>query len=191
MITGIVLSGGLGRRMGGVDKGLQLFQGRPLVHWAITRFRPQVDRLLINANRHPEEYAALGYRVVGDAVPGFVGPLAGLHAALTIAADDLVASVPCDAPFLPTDLVARLLAGLISAEAMVAVARTPQRLQPVFTLCRREVLANLTAFLAGGGRKVGQWLATVPVAEVTFDDATAFENFNTPDQLADCAPGVH
>lgn len=184
MITGVILSGGQGRRMGGVDKGLQLFQGRPLVYWALERFRPQVDRLLISANRHQTEYAAFGYPVIGDSLPGYAGPLAGLHAALSVARDEWVASAPCDAPFLPTDLVARLLTGINAAEAVVAVARTPQRMQPVFTLCRRQVLPDLTEFLASGGRKVEQWLATLPVAEVAFDDATAFENLNTSNQLA-------
>lgn len=174
--------------MGGVDKGLQSLNGHPLLHWVVKRFRPQVDQLLINANRHQTEYAAFGCRVISDTIPGFVGPLAGLHAALSVSNDNLVACVPCDTPFLPADLVARLLTGLSAADATVAVARTMQRRQPVFNLCRRQVvLPQLTEFLTSGGRKVDHWLSSLSVVELLFDDASAFENINTADELLRCA----
>ena len=183
-ITGVILAGGLGRRMGSLDKGLLALRGRPMVAWVIERFGPQVDELLINANQHGERYAAFGQRVVPDQIPDFAGPLAGLHTALQAATHPLVATVPCDSPFLPADLVVRLLQALTVNGADLAVARTFDRPQPVFSLCRRQVLPSLTEFLAGGGRKADRWQAAQKMVEVAFDDqAEAFENINTRDDL--------
>ena len=183
-ITGVILAGGLGRRMGGIDKGLQELRGRPLAAWVVERLAPQVDELLINANQNTERYAAFGHRVVADQIPDFAGPLAGLHAALTAASHPLVATAPCDSPFLPADLVSRLFSALTANEADLAVARTFDQPQPVFCLCRRSVLPHLTEFLAGGGRKIDRWYTTLKVVEVSFDDeADAFENINTREEL--------
>jgi molybdopterin-guanine dinucleotide biosynthesis protein A len=183
-VTGVVLAGGQGRRMGTVDKGLVLLHGRPMVQHALERFAPQVDEVLINANQHVDQYAAFGFPVVADAIGGFVGPLAGLHVGLTRAAQALVATVPCDSPFLPADLVARLLEALQSKDAELAVARTFDRPHPVFALVRRSVLPHLTRFLEGGGRKIDAWYATLKTVEVAFDDeADAFRNINTIDEL--------
>ena len=183
-ITGVVLAGGLGRRMGGVDKGLVVFGGRPMVERVIERLRPQVDELLINANRHADRYAAFGFPVVADEIAGFAGPLAGLHAALSRARHPLVATAPCDSPFLPADLVERLRAGLLGTGAQLAVARTFDQPHPVFCLCRRDLLPHLTAFLEDGGRKVGSWYAMLKVVEVRFDDEeAAFRNINTRQEL--------
>ncbi len=184
-ITGVILAGGLGRRMGGVDKGLQLLQGRPLVAWVAKRLAPQVDALLINANRHPDHYAALGFPVVPDQIEGFAGPLAGLHAALAGAPHPLVVTAPCDSPFLPVDLVSRLLAALTAADARIAVARTFDQLHPVFCLCRREVLDDLTGYLLAGERRFERWIVGQAAVEVAFDDqVAAFENINTREELA-------
>lgn len=184
MITGVVLAGGLGRRMGGVDKGLQVLRGKPLVQWVIERFAPQVDELLINANQNLDRYETLGYRVIRDEIGGFAGPLAGLHRALAEARHERVATVPCDSPFLPRDLVARLSSALDAAGADLAVARTGDQPHPVFCLCRKEVLPGLTAFLAAGGRKIDAWYASLKAVEVPFDDAVAaFSNINTRDEL--------
>ena len=183
-ITGVVLAGGLGRRMGGIDKGLQELRGQPLVHWVVERLAPQVDELLINANQNGERYAAFGHRVVPDEIPGFAGPLAGLHAALSAAAHPLVATAPCDSPFLPADLISRLFSALTATGADLAVARTFDQPHPVFCLCKRDVLPHLTEFLASGGRKIDRWYATLKVVEVAFDDeADAFENINTREEL--------
>lgn len=183
-ITGVVLAGGLGRRMGNVDKGLVDFAGRPMVEHVIARLRPQVDELVINANRNAARYAGFGFPVVADEIGGFAGPLAGLHAALSRARHPLVATAPCDSPFLPADLVARLRAGLSAESAQLAVARTFDQPHPVFCLCRRDVLPHLTAFLEGGGRKVDRWYATLKVVEVRFDDEeAAFRNINTRQEL--------
>jgi len=183
-ITGVVLAGGQGRRMGGIDKGLVPLDGRPMVAHVLERLRPQVDEILINANQHHAEYAAFGYPVVADAIGGFAGPLAGLQVALAQAAHPLLATVPCDSPFLPADLVPRLCAALRSAEADLAVARTFEQPHPVFALVRREVLPHLECFLAGGGRKIDAWYATLKTVEVAFDDeADAFRNINTAAEL--------
>lgn len=183
-ITGVILAGGLGRRMGGIDKGLQELRGRPMVAWVVERLTPQVDELLINANQNGEHYAAFGHRVVPDQIPDFAGPLAGLHAALSAAAHPLVATAPCDSPFLPADLISRLFSALTATDADLAVARTFDQPHPVFCLCKREVLPHLTEFLESGGRKIDRWYATLKVIEVPFDDeAEAFENINTKEEL--------
>ena len=191
MITGVVLAGGLGRRMGGVDKGLQLLRGKPMVAWVIERFQPQVDEVLINANQNIDRYAALGHRVIPDEIAGYAGPLAGLHRGLTEAAHDLVATVPCDSPFLPLDLVARLQAALERNHTEIAVAKTGEQPHPVFCLCRKEVLPGLTAFLGAGGRKIDAWYAKLKVVEVAFDDnPDAFRNINTGEELRAHEQGV-
>lgn len=183
-ITGVILAGGMGRRMGGVDKGLQPLQGRPMAAWVAERLAPQVDELLINANRNTERYAELGYPVFADRIPDFAGPLAGLHAALSAAAHPWVATAPCDSPFLPTDLIARLAGAMLAANTDLAVARTFNQPHPVFCLCKRDLLPHLTAYLQSGERKFDRWYATLKVVEVAFDDqADAFENINTPEEL--------
>jgi molybdopterin-guanine dinucleotide biosynthesis protein A len=184
-ITGVVLAGGLGRRMGGVDKGLRTLHGRPMVAAVIERFAPQVSELLINANQNIEVYAQFGYRVIPDVIGGFAGPLAGLHAALSATAHPLVATTPCDSPFLPADVVARLHAAMSANNAQLAVAKTGEQAHPVFCLCRRDILPHLEKFLADGGRKIDLWYATLRVVEVNFDDvADAFSNINSPQELA-------
>lgn len=181
-ITGIVLAGGQGRRMGGVDKGLQLLNGRPMIAHVIERLAPQVEDIVINANQNREAYAAFGYPVVPDAIEGYAGPLAGLHAGLQAATQALVVTVPCDSPFLPADLVARLASAL--GDNDLAVAKTGAQAHPVFALVRRTLLAHLAAYLAGGGRKIDAWYASLKVVEVAFDDeADAFSNINTREEL--------
>ena len=185
-VTGVVLAGGLGRRMGGVDKGLKPLRGKPMVQWVIERLAPQVDEVLINANQNRDTYAAFDHRVIPDAIGGYAGPLAGLHRGLTEAQHDLVATVPCDSPFLPHDLVSRLHAALERERADLAVARTGAQSHPVFCLCRKAVLESLGAFLDAGGRKIDAWYASLKVVEVPFDDEPeAFSNINTEAELKD------
>jgi len=184
-VTGLILAGGQGRRMGGVDKGLQRLRGRPMVAWVLERFSPQVDEVLINANQNLEQYAGFGPRVIPDEIGGFAGPLAGLQRGLAEASHPLVATVPCDSPFLPRDLVARLAAALEQRGADLAVARTFDQPHPVFCLCRSALLPHLEAFLHAGGRKIDAWYASLKVVEVSFDDEPgAFSNINTPEELA-------
>jgi molybdopterin-guanine dinucleotide biosynthesis protein A len=170
--------------MGGVDKGLKRLRGRPMVEWVLERFAPQVDEVLINANQNLDAYGALGHRVVPDAIGGYAGPLAGLHRGLSEAAHELVATAPCDSPFLPADLVSRLQAAMSAGRADLAVAKTGDQPHPVFCLCRKSALPGLTAFLDGGGRKIDAWYSRMSVVEVLFDDqAAAFSNINTEDEL--------
>ena len=186
-ITGLILAGGLGRRMSadgqGVDKGLQPFRGRPMVAHAIDRLGPQVGHLLINANRNLEQYRALGHPVVSDAIPGFAGPLAGLQSGLRACGTPYLVTAPCDSPFLPSDLVERLAAALLREGAQIAVARSAGQPHPVFMLAECAVLPALEAFLAGGGRKIDAWYAALRTVEVDFDDDSAFLNINTRAEL--------
>ncbi len=181
-VTGIVLAGGQGRRMGGVDKGLQLLHGKPMVAAVLARLAPQVDEILINANQNLEAYAKFGHRVVPDAIGGFAGPLAGLHAGLGAARHSLALTAPCDSPFLPLDLFSRLKAAMKDHD--LAVAKTGDQPHPVFSLVRITVLDHLSKFLSSGGRKIDAWYASLKVVEVQFDDeADAFRNINTRDEL--------
>lgn len=183
-ITGIVLAGGLSRRMGGVDKGLQMLRGRPMIAGVLERLAPQVSEIIISANQNLEQYRAFGRPVVSDEIGGFAGPLAGLHAGLKAARHAYAVIVPCDSPFLPVDLIARLFAALDERGADLAVAKTGDQPHPVFSLCRRSLLPHLTEFLQGGGRKVDRWYASLKVIEVLFDDeAEAFSNINTLEEL--------
>jgi len=181
-VTGLVLAGGQGRRMGGVDKGLQLLHGKPMVAAVLARLAPQVDEILINANQNLDAYGRFGHRVVPDAIGGFAGPLAGLHAGLGTATHELVLTAPCDSPFLPLDLFSRLKKELKRND--LAVAKTGDQPHPVFALVRKAVRKNLEEFLAGGGRKIDAWYSTLKIVEVPFDDeADAFRNINTREEL--------
>ena len=182
MISGIVLAGGQGRRMGGVDKGLQLLHGKPMIEHVLERLRPQVGEIVINANQNLDRYQSFGHRVVSDAIGGFAGPLAGLHAGLQAVTNPVAVTVPCDSPFLPADLVARLHDHLGGND--LAVAKTGDQAHPVFALVRQSVAENLETFLASGGRKIDAWYAALKVVEVNFDDeADAFRNINTIEEL--------
>jgi molybdopterin-guanine dinucleotide biosynthesis protein A len=181
----VILAGGRGRRMGAADKGWVEFEGRALIEHVIARFAPQVDELLISANRNLERYAALGCPVVPDLLPDYPGPLAGLQAALQCARYDLIATAPCDSPFLPMDLVERLSSALERSAARIAVPRAGGRLQPVFLLCRKSVAPELDRYLASGGRKVEAWCTSLHCVEVDLEsEAEAMRNLNTPEELA-------
>jgi len=186
-ITGVVLAGGRGSRMGGVDKGLQPWQGEPLALHALRRLQPQVGHLLINANRNREDYAAMGVPVCADALPDHPGPLAGFLAGLTHCSTPWLVTVPCDSPRFPADLVERLAAAALQAGAEVAMAATTEdgRLQPqpVFCLLQAGLQGSLLAFLQAGGRKIDRWTGEQRHVLVPFDDASAFFNANTPEDL--------
>jgi molybdenum cofactor guanylyltransferase len=183
-ITGVILAGGLGTRMGGVDKGLQLLGGKALVKHVAERLAPQVDHLLINTNRSRAEYATFGFPLIADHFVGFAGPLAGLHAALSEAGTPLVLTVPCDSPKLPLDLVDRLYDALQTGHGNLSIAKAAGRLHPVFCLCRASLQPRLEAYLQGGGRKVAAWCAEMDAIEVDFSEQSeAFENFNTLNDL--------
>jgi len=183
-ITALILAGGRGSRMGSVDKGLQLFNGKPMVAQVLERLAPQVNEVIINANRSLDAYTAFGYRVIPDVIDGFVGPLAGLQVGLLHATHPLVVTAPCDSPFLPLDLVARLLAALQNNQADLAVAKTFEQVHPVFCLVKRDLEPHLRSFLETGQRKIDKWYETLNVVEVSFDNVeSAFMNINTREEL--------
>jgi len=186
-ITGLVLAGGRGSRMGGVDKGLQAHLGMPLAMHALLRLSPQVGEVIINANRNLAAYESMGAPVWPDALPDYPGPLAGFLAGLEHCATPYLATVPCDSPHFPADLVARLAERLDAAAAEIAIAATREdgelRLQPVFCLMKATVLESLVTFTTGGQRKIDAWTATLRHVAVEFDDARAFVNANTVAEL--------
>ncbi len=182
-ITGLIIAGGLARRMGGIDKGLQHWHARPLLAHVIERFAPQVGPLWLNVNHHAENHASFGLPMIADIFPGYAGPLAGLHAGLTLCTTPLLACTPCDTPLLPLDLVERLHTALETGHADIAVATAAGRSHPAFLLCRRDVLPNLENFLAQGGRRIGAWQDTANVTFVDFADEHAFANINTLEEL--------
>lgn len=182
-LTGLILAGGAGRRMGGADKGLLDFQGRPLVAHVIERLAPQVANLLISANRNLDIYVRLGYPLVSDIQPDYPGPLAGLAAGLAACQTDWLVCVPCDCPALPLDLVSRLFAAVTKESALMAVPVTEGQLQPTFQLCHRSLLPALSAYLASGERRVSGWCRQQGAVEVAFVDIRAFRNLNHPSEL--------
>ena len=187
-ITGIILAGGRGTRMGGRDKGLVALAERPLVAHVVDRLRPQVETIVISANRNRERYADLGYPVVADATTDFSGPLAGIAGAGAAAQTAWLLVTPCDTPHLPADLAERLLAACVAQHRPLAVAHDGARLQPLFLLLQRGLLVDLDAFLTGGGRAVYRWLDSQQPAQADFSDCpAAFGNLNAPaddDRLA-------
>lgn len=182
-ITGLILAGGAGRRMGGVDKGLVEYLDRPLVFHAIERFAPQVGPLLVSANRNLETYRSLGFPLVSDAEPDYPGPLAGLLAGLTACETEWLACIPCDCPALPLDLVARLKDRIAGPDALVAVASVAGRMQPTFQLCHRSLRPALQDYLASGERRMGGWCRQQGAVEADFPDPAAFRNINTAAEL--------
>ncbi len=178
-ITGLILAGGRGERMGGADKGWLLHGGKPLIQSVVERFAPQVGPLLISANRNIERYATLG-QVVEDAHSGerFGGPLIGVLSGLRLAQGDWLAIVPCDAPCLPDDLVARLAIAAQASSAVAACARVDGRMQPLFALVSTNTVGGLAQSVAAGERAMHHWLESLEAVAVDFDDAAAFRNVN-------------
>ncbi len=187
-ITGLVLAGGRGSRMGGVDKGLQNHRGMPLSLPALLRLAPHVGGLMLNAHRTLAASGSMGAPVWPDPLPDFPGPLAGLLAGLEHCDTPWLVTVPCDTPDFPADLVARLAAAAEAAGAEIAMAATLEegqlRTQPVFCLLKASLSESLVRFLHEGGRKVDRWTAQHRLVEVRFDDAAAFFNANTAEELA-------
>jgi len=185
-ITGLILAGGRGSRMGGVDKGLQNHLGMPLAMHALLRLTPQVGEIMVNANRNLAAYESMGVPVWPDALPDYPGPLAGFLSGLERCETPYLVTVPCDSPRFPEDLVARL-ADALDEETEITVAATRDgdtlKAQPVFCLMRASVLESLVRFTHAGERKIDRWTALHRTRLVPFDDAEAFANANTPDEL--------
>ena len=186
-ITGMVLAGGRGSRMGGVDKGLQNYRGMPLALHALLRLMPQVGEIMINANRNLAAYESMGVPVWPDALPDYPGPLAGFLAGLERCETPYLVVVPCDSPLFPEDLVARLAGEFVDADIEIAVAATREgdglKAQPVFCMMRCAVLESLIRFTHGGQRKIDRWTALHKTRLVPFEPPEAFANANTPDEL--------
>ena len=190
-ITGVVLAGGRGRRMGGQDKGLVPFHGKPLAAYAAEALKQVTDRVLISANRNREVYARLGYPVVADAGSEFDGPLAGLLAALRVAETRYVMCVPCDSPLLRGQFLWRLYDTLAADDAEVCAAQDGQRLHPVFMIVERSLASSLEDYLAGGGRKVEAWLHRHRLVLADYSDhPEIFVNINSADDLAQLETGL-
>lgn len=173
--------------MGGIDKGLQKFRGLPMIVRVIGRLKPQVDKMIINANRNLDVYRAFGRPVFADASPEFSGLLAALHTGLMHCETPYMATVPCDAPFLPADLVARLYIDLLINDADVAIASTgsaaDSQTHPEFAVVKSTVLPQLTSYLQSGGRSIEEWHATLKVARLHFDEVSSFRKLATLDDL--------
>lgn len=178
-VAAVILAGGQGRRMGGADKGLIEYQGRPLIEWALAALAPQVDELVISANRNFDAYAAYGHCVLPDTLPDFPGPLAGVLAAMQAVAADWLLVAPCDTPHLPADLAARLLAAAQRANVPLAVAADAERVHHSCFIVRADQRDHLAAYLARGERAVRHWQAGLPSTTVRFE-AAGFANFNQP-----------
>ncbi|EPC04593.1 hypothetical protein L861_04520 [Litchfieldella anticariensis FP35 = DSM 16096] len=182
-ISGLILAGGQGRRMGGRDKGLEPFAGRMLIDHVLDRLRPFVAEVLVNANRHLEAYGRLGARVIADREDGYQGPLMGIWSGLSEARTPWVIVAPCDSPVLPDNLVERLAAGC--GECDIAVAHDGERAHPVVAMIRRDLVDDLGAALADGERKIDRWYARHAWCHVDFSDCPhAFANLNTEQDKA-------
>ena len=184
-LTGMILAGGEGRRMGGRDKGLEPFAGLPLVAHTVKRFDGHVHELMINANRNSDAYALFADRVIEDAEGGFKGPLMGIYSGLRAAQTPWLLVAPCDSPALPHNLVARMVAGITQAgvEHDIAVAFDGERLHPVVALLRTSLADDLAATLAEGERKIDRWYARHAWCRVDMSDCPeAFANLNTEEE---------
>ncbi|MCP3665148.1 MAG: molybdenum cofactor guanylyltransferase MobA [Gammaproteobacteria bacterium] len=182
-MTGVILAGGQATRMDGQDKGLIALAGRAMIEHVIDSMRPQVDHLMINANRNHQIYQRYGVPLFADSISGFSGPLAGITAALEQSRTDLVLMAPCDGPWLPEDLLIRLYDKMNAAGNKLSVAHDGERTQPLFGLYHRELLPSIKEYLEGGDRKLMLWIDRQQPAMVDFSDSpNAFVNVNTPEE---------
>jgi len=182
-VSGVVLAGGMARRMGRLDKGLLPFHGRPLVSYAIAAMVPLVDELLISANRNQAHYATFGYPTISDENCHFDGPLAGILAAMQAAHHPLLLVMPCDSPLIQTEHLQRLLSNL-DANVDIAVADDGARMHPVFAALKTHLQTDLKRYLQSGERKLQNWFNHQRLAKVDFSaEPTVFANINTPEEL--------
>ena len=185
-VSAVVLAGGRATRMGGKDKGLLVFRGKPLAAQICAALAPQVAELLINANRNFALYEKLNYPVIRDQLTDYQGPLAGMHAALCQAAHPWLLTIPCDGPFVCADYASRMLAAVDEKKLLLAVAHDGERMQPVYSLIHRDLADSLERFLQSAERKIDRWHAQHTFATVDFsDEPSMFININTPQQLAE------
>lgn len=191
-ITGLVLAGGRGVRVGGVDKGLLDFNGEPIAKRVIVRLKKQTQLILVSANRHRSDYEAFGVPVVQDRIPDYQGPLAGIEAALSVCPSPYLLIAPCDAPFISLDLGMQLYQCMEASGTQVVYASSQTQegrwdAEPMFALIRTQSLSHLRAYLESGERKVLSWYQSVSYATVCINDSRCFANANTPDDFKDMA----
>ncbi|PHS68557.1 MAG: molybdenum cofactor guanylyltransferase [Methylophaga sp.] len=191
-VSGVILAGGKARRMGGNDKGLLEYKQQPLIQHVIDALKPQVDSVIINANRNIERYQSFGYPVINDSLDNYCGPLAGMLSAMQTANTDYILSAPCDSPNISPQLRQRLMETLLHTQADIAVAHDGDRLQPVFSLIPCRLVADLEDYLTQGGRKIDLWLSQHTLAIVDFSDqANSFINFNHPEDISNHQTTLH
>ena len=187
-ITGLILAGGRAQRMGGIDKGLIPFHGKPLIELAIARLKPQVQTIMINANRNITKYATYGYPVIMDETPDFSGPLAGFSVALKACKTPYLLTSPCDSPLLPNNLAELLIAEMKRGDFQLVYASSKETdgkvwAQPVFCLMRANLENSLNQFLQKGDLKIDRWFKELRSSTVIFEDPQVFANVNTPEEL--------
>jgi molybdenum cofactor guanylyltransferase len=183
-VTGLILAGGLARRMGGSDKGLVTLEGRPMISYIINALSPQVASILINANRNISAYEEYGYNVISDDIDDFQGPLAGMASGLRHCQTEYIATVPCDGPLLPENYVDILMRAATNANSQISVGFDGNRLQPVYALIHRDLLDDLNEYLTSGERKIDRWYDKHQFAKADFSStADMFTNINTPEDL--------
>jgi molybdopterin-guanine dinucleotide biosynthesis protein A len=187
-ITGLVLAGGRAQRMGGIDKGLIPFHGKPLIEAAIAKLKPQVQTIVINANRNITKYATYGYPVIMDETPDFSGPLAGFSVGLKTCKTPYLLTAPCDSPLLPNNLAEQLIAEMERGDFQLVYASSNEAddkvwAQPVFCLMRTNLQESLGQFLQKGDLKIDRWFKELRSSTVIFDNPQSFSNVNTPEEL--------
>ena len=183
-ITGVILAGGRARRMGGADKGLVLFNGKPLIEYVIDALEPQVGYLLINANRNHEKYRSYEFDVISDELEDYCGPLAGMACVLNKINTPYLVTAPCDTPFITDNLVKNLSSSIVHENTEISVAHNGERLQPVFCMMKKTLITSINEYLQNGGRKIDQWFEQHSVSIVDFSsNSECFENFNSKEEI--------
>ena len=191
-VIGVILAGGLARRMNRQDKGLIEFRGKPLISYAITAMSPLVEQVIINANRNREHYQKFGCPVISDQTETFDGPLAGVLTAMIASQADVLLVMPCDTPLIKTDHLEQILQAREDAKADVAVAFDGQRLHPVFLAVSVDLKDSLNEYLSGGERKIDKWLAQHQMVKADFSASPEiFSNINTLEELSDLEKVEH
>ena len=183
-ITGVILAGGRARRMEGQDKGLILFNGKPLIEHVIEVFNPQVSKLIINANRNHDKYSQYGFEIIPDEYPNYCGPLAGMASALNKIKTPYLVTVPCDSPFISDNLVSYLSIAIFNKNTEISVAHNGKRLQPVFCMLKKTLISSMNVYLTKGERKIDKWFSQHPIAIADLSHSSkSFENFNSQEEI--------
>ena len=191
-VSGLILCGGQGRRMHGQDKGWVEITGKPMIEHVVDRFQPQVDELLINANRNIERYQRFNFKIVEDIMEGYQGPLVGILSGMVVCENDFMVCIPCDCPFFPTDLVERMLDLQQSSDADIVSVTDGERAHPVFALLKTNLVGSLKDYLQSDQRKIDRWYQQHNYQLVEYSpEHNYFDNINTPEQLNESSLRMH